>query len=356
MLRVQSPSLTPHFDHSSDLVDAHVGRLVKEGHALAAPDAEALERRLEQQAGDLDARARLLGYYAHRFQEERKAAGLFAAAESLPSHAARLRHALWVIAHAPGAPLAAHPVTHIRRGYREYYEAAQLWQQHVAGDAVDATLLDHALRFFERENHVRVEELLERAERAYPGDARWAKRRRSIRVEELSATWIKYGIVDLAGKELPGPPELVEIEALLADGELEPPLAAQMHGQAARLLFHFGDLAKARLHATAMVATDGPEAHSGHGLLGRIALREGDVMEARTRLELAGRTVGTALRDPEMALAREMLQHDAHDAVLQYLLLCRAACDRYSDVLDRWITQLREGVIVPELGFPFIDF
>lgn len=54
-----------------------------------------------------------------------------------------------------------------------------MWQQHVTGDAVDATLLDHALRFFERENHVRVEELLHRAELAYPGDARWAKRRRA---------------------------------------------------------------------------------------------------------------------------------------------------------------------------------
>ena len=229
---------------------------------------------------------------------------------------------------------------------------------------MDATLLDHALRFFERENHLRVEELLGRAELAYPGDVRWAKRRRLMRADELRAAWLKYRFADLTGKEQSGPAELVEIEALLGYGDLEPPLAAQLHDQAARLLLHFGHLAKARVHAEAMVmmatgihdGMDGKQVHSGHVILGRIALREGDVGEARARLELAGRTAGAAQLDcPEMALANELLQHDQRDAVLQYLLLCRTACDSYGDTLDRWIAQLRDGLI-PELGFPFVDW
>jgi hypothetical protein len=348
-------------------VDRHVDRLVKEGHALAAPDAEALERRLEQEPYDLDARARLLGYYGHRCQQERLAAPLNAKnvdSGSLPPCAAKFRHALWLFAHAPDAPLAAHPLTLIPRSNRAYYEAAQLWQQHVAGDAVNATLLDHALRFFERENHVRVEELLQRAELAYPGDPRWARRRLAMRVDELSCAWIKYRIGDVTGKELSGPAELVEIEGLLRDGGLEPRLALKLHEPAARFLFHFGDLAKARIHAQALVTVaagirdgvDGPQVHSGHVMLGRIALREGDVGEARARLALAGRTAGTTLADaPQMALANELLQRGERDAVLQYLLLCRAACDSYGTILERWIAELRDGLVPELVGFPFID-
>jgi len=346
-------------------VDRDVDRLVKEGHALTAPDAEGLERRLEEQATDLDARARLLGYYAKRCEQELAANPGWlqnATAAPPPTCAGKFRHVLWVIAHAPGAPLAAHPVTHISRGHHAYYEAARTWQQHAEADPVDATVLDHALRFFERQNHVRVEELLDRAERLYPDDARWARRRRSIRADELGATWLKYHVADLGGNESPALAELVEIEALLRDGELEPPAAAQLHDQAAHLLLHFGHLAKAREHAQAMVATatgildgqDGPQVHSGHVLLGRIALREGDVEEAKARLELAGRTAGSSCfpKYPKMALARELLAHDERDAVLQYLRLCRAACDGLPAILDRWIAQLHDGLI-PELGFPF---
>jgi hypothetical protein len=131
--------------NESVLVEHGVDRLVKEGHALAAPDAEELERTLEQQPDDLDARARLLGYYARCCRHERMTAPRSLATETpSPTCAARFRHALWVIEHAPGAPLAAHPTTHIPRANRAYYEAAELRQQHVAGNAVDATLLDHA--------------------------------------------------------------------------------------------------------------------------------------------------------------------------------------------------------------------
>jgi hypothetical protein len=344
-------------------MDKDVDRLVKEGHALTAPEAAALERRLEEQATDLDARARLLGYYAKCCKQELGAHPGWLqnpTAAPLPACAGRFRHALWVIAQAPGAALAAHPVTHIPRTHQAYFEAARIWQQNVDGDPVNATVLDHALRFFERQNHVRVEELLERAERAYPDDVRWARRRRSIRADELGAAWLKYYGADLRGGETPVVPELVEIEALLREGELEPPAAAQLHDQAARILLHFGHLARAREHAHAMVATatgildgqDGPQVHSGHVLLGTIALREGDVEEAKARLELAGTTAGSSGLYPKMALARELLAHDERDAVLQYLRLCRAARESLPAVLDRWIAELRDGLI-PELRFPF---
>jgi hypothetical protein len=252
-------------------------------------------------------------------------------------------------------------VTHIQRGPNAYFEAARIWQQHLERDPVDATLLDHALRFFERENHVRVEELLDRAERAYPDDVRWLRRRQSIRADELGAAWLKYRVAGLGAKESPALAELVEIEELLRDGELEPLAAAGLHDPAGRLLLHFGDLAKAREHAQAMVAMatgildgkNGPQVHSGHVLLGRIALREGEVAKAKTCLELAGRTAGRSRLDPpEMALAKELLALDERDAVLQYLRLCRAACDSHGATLDQWIARLRDGLI-PDLTFPF---
>jgi hypothetical protein len=68
--------------------------------------------------------------------------------------------------------------------------------------------------------------------------------------------------------------------------------------------------------------------HKGNILLGRVALRRGDLDEAKSRLLAAGRTPGSPQLDsfgPNMALAEELLQRGEKQVVLEYFDLCESS-------------------------------
>lgn len=70
----------------------------------------------------------------------------------------------------------------------------------------------------------------------------------------------------------------------------------------------------------------GNAVHKGHLILGRVALRRGDVATARSELLLAGGTPGSPQLDsfgPNMTLAKELLEAGEKATVLEYFELCR---------------------------------
>jgi hypothetical protein len=87
--------------------------------------------------------------------------------------------------------------------------------------------------------------------------------------------------------------------------------------------------------------------HYGHILLGRIALLDGNVVEARARLLHAGATPGSPqLNDygPDMTLAEELLLRGEREVVLKYF----AACERFwvnksRNRLAEWSEAVRAG-------------
>jgi hypothetical protein len=116
------------------------------------------------------------------------------------------------------------------------------------------------------------------------------------------------------------------------------------------------DLAKAKRYATELLANprldagtnepNGDDVHIGNTVLGRIALRNGNVEEAKRYLHASASTNGSPVLSsfgPRMSLAAELLDHNERDAVLSYLQDCSRFWQYGADRLNLWETGIRAG-------------
>lgn len=90
----------------------------------------------------------------------------------------------------------------------------------------------------------------------------------------------------------------------------------------------------------------GPALHDAHMVLGRIALRRGDVEQAKAHLADSARIAGGGTLSsfgPNLGLARDLLERGERAAVLDYLEACRKFWTYPRSPLERWIRELREG-------------
>lgn len=87
-------------------------------------------------------------------------------------------------------------------------------------------------------------------------------------------------------------------------------------------------------------------------VLGRIALREGRLDEAKRYLIEAGKSPGSPQMDsfgPNMSLAKDLLEKGERDVVLRYFELCRKFWEMGHGRLDRWSLEVKSGKI-PAFG------
>ncbi len=86
------------------------------------------------------------------------------------------------------------------------------------------------------------------------------------------------------------------------------------------------DLDRAHAYAAEMLKTgDSDDSHHAHTILGRIALRKGDIKEARAQLLASVHVSGTPVLKsfgPNMMLAKELLNNGESKTVLEYFTLC----------------------------------
>ena len=94
--------------------------------------------------------------------------------------------------------------------------------------------------------------------------------------------------------------------------------------------------------------------HDCNMVLGRIAVREGKLQDAKQYLHKAGETPGSCNLGsfgPNMSLAKDLLEKGEWDAVLEYFAACRKFGSLYllASKLDRW-TQAARAKQIPEFG------
>jgi hypothetical protein len=350
------------------MVPQELGRLLREGASLSEDDAEALERDVEQRPDNIDTRARLLGYYEARGREMFEATTMQGKISWRPANTsvreAVARHALWLAANAPRAPLAAHPLLQFSTKDAVYSELSSIWRRQVACDPPDPTVYANAIAFFWWPNEIFADELLARADELFPGDRRWLEFRQRRRAQELDIAFsfrpLQESVRGHSGDageratQEPGETGLDEIEQLLREGDPESEWVPRLREIAGELSFALGRIEKARDYAAQMVTGTSFEAergytdavHNGHLLLGRIALRENDVERARAELILAanaGATRMVPIVGPDMRLAAGLLAHGEREVVIRYLSRCRAFWRR--GPIDEWIVQIRAGSI-----------
>jgi len=130
---------------------------------------------------------------------------------------------------------------------------------------------------------------------------------------------------------------------------------------AARESFNAGQTEEARRYANELIELAkefpsnwnyGNAIHQGNLVLGRIAVKEGDLGAARDYLLKAGNTTGSPQLNsfgPNMSLAKDLLEQGDRETVLQYFDLCRQFWKPEFSKLDDWSEQVTAGKI-PDFG------
>ena len=131
--------------------------------------------------------------------------------------------------------------------------------------------------------------------------------------------------------------------------------------QAAKLAFVQGEFEEAEKYARELQSLTagfvdeqdkGQGIHDANLVLGRLALRKGDVDDAKGYLLAAGQTSGSPGLNsfgPNMSLAKDLLEQGEQEVVLEYFELCRLFWEMDQGRLDKWVKQAKRGR-VPDFG------
>lgn len=312
-------------------------RWVLEGGRLDAEAAAGLEAGLEERPGDLESRIKLLGHYSR----ERTAAG----------RQARLGHILWLIGNRPDAAITGLPPAEVDRTQQPdgYAQAKRLWLEQAAKHEKSPRVLGNAASFFLRSDSGEAEKLLLRAKKLDESSPYWSR--------QLSQL---YRLEFQAGKSAAAVRAFAELREAYDKTDNETARMI-MFSDLARAAFDAKDYKQAKEFATkALDSSDelekswayGEALHHGHLVMGRLALRTGDLNEAKRRLVEAGKTPGSPTLKtfgPNMSLAHELLQKGERDAILAYFTLCGKFWASGKHKLDTWATQVRGGE-APDFG------
>ena len=99
-------------------------------------------------------------------------------------------------------------------------------------------------------------------------------------------------------------------------------------------------------------AANGDVVHDANLVLGRIAVHEGRLEEAKRNLLAAGQSHGSpslGTFGPNMSLAKDLLEKGEQETVLQYMEQCRKFWSMGGPKLDEWINDIHAGRI-PDFG------
>ncbi len=303
---------------------------VRKGWKLASNQAAALEHQLGGNPEDLAVRAQLLGYYWRQRGTGR---------------AKHTEHVLWFIENEPGSEVLAGPAASIFPMVDPdgYLKAKEAWLRRIEDEPRNAVFLKHAAGFFTLTEEELSVDLLKRAEVLEPSNPHWARELGQLR-------WMKarnpFEGSDREGASLASADfeRAYELSDSADRAELMPDLAVTA--------LVAGDIDKARGYAESMLKSvpsdlnKGRFIHFGNLVLGRIALTEGNLEEAGSRLLAAARTEGSpVLRSfgPDMALAKALLERGRRQEVLRYMESCLEFWDNGQDTLRDWIALIEAG-------------
>ena len=314
---------------------------VRSGRDLTPGQAALLEKKLKQDPHDLASRTQLLGYYAGPETLSNR-----------PQLEARSKHILWLIRNRPEAAVLAwsQAMIHYAGDPEGYTEGKKAWMDHWQRDPANWIVLDNAARFFMHQDRDLAIELLQQGQSLDGNDPNWPEQLGFVYSLDARHAVSSDTKTELAEKAL------IQYERAfdLSDGVSRFFLLEDL----AKAAFLANQYEKAGDYANTMLAEDSPDWNSGnrihHGnlVLGRIALAEDDIEEAKRRLIAAGETAGSPQLvsfGPNMMLAKELLQKGEKGVVLEYFSLCSKFWEMGQDSLEEWSDLVRANG-VPEFG------
>jgi tetratricopeptide (TPR) repeat protein len=319
--------------------------LLMQGMRLPAAEAGKLQEQIKEQPDELDARLKLLGYY---FMQRH------GSADAKRQHGELVA---WVIDHHADMAWAGLPYVSVDHHLEpEGFAAVRaLWLKQLKLHSDSAQVHANAAAFFIFADPERAEGLLQQAQQLEPDAAEWSKRLGHLYALEIN------NLTGDARREQ-AKKALAEFERAMdqADDEDERYYSLK---ELADLAFEAGEDKKAESLATELLETaktrqrdwnSGNAIHHGHLVLGRLAVRRGDVEKAKAELLAAGRTTGSPQLNsfgPNMMLAKELIEKGEREVVLEYFSLCRKFWNSAPDLqtLDDW-TAMVQGGRMPDFG------
>jgi len=304
-----------------------------------------LEMKLVLDPHDVVARSMLLEYYFYRGPKK---------LPSRPEIEAQSEHILWLIRNRPEAAVLSKPAgrIHYILDPEGYSEGKKAWMDQWQKDPTNWIVLDNAAKFFMHQDSDLAIELLRQGQSLEGDNPNWPEqlgRMYALDIIGEDSTEMKTELAEKA---------LVHFEKAydLSDGRGQAYLLTDL----AKMALRANRYEKATGYASAMLALseDSPDWNSGehihHGnlVLGRIALAEGDIEEAKRRLIAAGKTTGSPSLNsfgPDMMLAKELLQKGEKEVVLEYFRLCAGFWELGQDRLEEW-SDLVQANRVPDFG------
>ncbi|MGB7345854.1 MAG: RNA polymerase subunit sigma-24 [Pirellulaceae bacterium] len=321
-------------------IAADVHRVARAGQQMNEAQKDDLEELVAKTPGDIESRTKLLGYY-------------FTTGRGDPNaKVAKGQHVLWLINNAPESEVLGTPYSQLNKFLepKEYASANEAWMAAIKASPNNLAIMKNAARNFLQSDREACEELLSRGQKADQSDPYW-----SSSLGQLYALGLSR--IDA------GPEKIAQAKKAFMQYEMAYELSSPIEKDAmldnlAKTAFEAGNFAKAKIYAEEMLAdqqagwNSGNRTHHGNLVLGRIALIEDNVDEAKARLLAAGKTTGSPQLNsfgPNMTLAKELLERGERQVVLKYFILCGKFWKSPRRSLEEWTKEVSEHRI-PNFG------
>lgn len=331
------------------------------GAVLAEEEVVELEGRLASDPDDTSARAQLLGYYSDGERYWNR-----------PAQVKKTEHTLWFIRNAPDSEILqweqdVDPCD----DPAAYLEGKRMWMEHLEREPGDLVFFRNAAEFMSFEDSDLTIELLRQGQQRDPANPEWALQ---------LGMWLSFEI------EYPPFSGTIDVEiaeqALVQYERAYELLSKRDKGRAleelGRIALLAGQTGKARDYAESMLAYraspwDSAELagidpalidqvkrgtaskhaqlhHNAHIVLGKLAVAQGELKEAKARLLRAVPELPASdlrwLR-PDLSLAQSLLERGQRKVVLKYFKLCARFWQDGRRRLENWIVLLRNGRDLP---------
>lgn len=307
---------------------------MKAGRDLSAEQAAEIEKHLTTAPDDMEARTKLLGYAMLRRLQD---AGI---------RDRREQNVLWIIGHHPNAAIAGTPFIELDplSDGEAYDEGRRLWISQVAVTKTNVAVLANAVQFFMVHDKRLAEEYLKRLCVLEPTNPVWFQQLSFL--YSLSAEYPRPG--QLPAEDFAKALKELETAYRLTTNQSDRVYLMTLLGALALDAGQCDQAQSYGRHLLQMAPKDewsyALHVHRAHTLLGRVALREDRIAEAKASLlESANITGSTNLNSfpPEMVLAKVLVSIGETNTVMKYLEVCQTVWPKAQAALEKWRQEIR---------------